>query len=152
MRHAWIPAVMVTSVALTGCTSDGWTGDLADAAGSAAGNAIEEATGGDVSVNLGDGASVPSDWPESVPVPAMELSAAAVTGSGWTAAATGPSLAFDDYVEELEMAGFEAAGGVAHEDAARSDKLSDGTHDVVVVWAKEPGGDSGLLTITVTPV
>ncbi|WP_062076648.1 hypothetical protein [Demequina globuliformis] len=153
MRAAWLPAVLFTSVTLTGCASGGWTEDLGNAAASAAGSAAEQAlqdaTGGDVSVNLGNGASVPSDWPDSVPVPDLELAAASVTGSGWTAVAPAPALAFDDYVDELEHAGFSSIGDISMEDAAKTDRLDDGSHEVTVAWAKEPGGDSGLLTVTV---
>ncbi|WP_061960610.1 hypothetical protein [Demequina flava] len=149
MRHAWVPAIMVTSVALTGCSNGGWADDIADAAGSAAENAVENATGGDVSVNLGNGASVPANWPQTVPVPDLELTAAGTTGSGWSTAAAAPALAFDDYVDELTHSGFESVGDISVEDAARTERLSDGDHEVTVAWAKEPGGESGLLSVTV---
>lgn len=150
MRKAAISAAILGSVALSGCSGDGFGDAVGELAQDAAEQAINEATGGEASINLGDGASLPASWPETVPAPEFELQAAAATGSGWTAAATAPSLSVDDYVAQLEDAGFTAGSDVSVQDAARSENLTDGNYSVTASWAKEPGGDSGLLTVVVT--
>ncbi|WP_143340415.1 hypothetical protein [Demequina sp. NBRC 110057] len=153
MRLAATAATVTTLSAgfLAGCSADDLGSTVATYARDAAQQAVEDATGGDVSLNFGDGATLPTDWPESIPVPDGELAAAATTGEGWTIATTGPSLALTDYVEQLEDAGFSDAGSGSAGDAATAHHMSDGEHAVTAAWASEPGGDSGLITVVVAP-
>ena len=75
-----VTALVVSAGTLTGCSSEGIGGAVGEIARESAQKAVEDATGGDVSLNFGDGATLPADWPAAVPVPEGELSAAAVTG------------------------------------------------------------------------
>ncbi len=145
-----VTALVVSAGTLTGCSSDGIGGAVGEIARESAQRAVDDATGGDVSLNFGEGATLPEDWPAAVPVPEGDLSAAAVTGSGWTVATTGPSLEMTDYTAALEEAGFAETGG-AGIDAASAARYSDGEYKVDIAWAGEPGGDTGLLTVVVAP-
>ncbi|MFV0286153.1 MAG: hypothetical protein ACK5IM_07160 [Demequina sp.] len=152
MRLAATAAVTTLSATmLAGCSAEGLGDAVGTFARDSAQQAVEDATGGDISLNFGDGATLPADWPDSIPVPEGELAAAAVTGEGWTIAATAPSLTLTDYVEQLEDAGFTASASGSVGDAASTHHLSDGTHAVTTAWAAEPGGDSGLITVVVAP-
>ncbi|WP_084130378.1 hypothetical protein [Demequina sp. NBRC 110055] len=144
-----VTALVVSAGTLTGCSSEGIGGAVGEIARDSAQQAVEDATGGDVSLNFGEGATLPSDWPTAVPVPEGELSAAAVTGSGWTVATTGPSLEMTDYAAALEEAGFTESRGGSVADAASGARYSDGDYRVDIAWAGEPGGDTGLLTVVV---
>ncbi|WP_084039488.1 hypothetical protein [Demequina sp. NBRC 110053] len=152
MRLAATAAATTLSVALlAGCSAEGLEGAASEFAGDAAQQALDEVTGGGVSVDLGDGATLPEDWPAGLPAPAGELAAAAATGAGWTVAATGPSLEMTDYVAALEEAGFAIDQDVAVAGSVTAQRLSDGAHVVDVAWAAQPGSDAGLLTVIVMP-
>lgn len=146
-----VTAIVVSAGTLTGCSGDTVRGAVGEITRDAAQQALEDATGGTVSLNFGDGATVPSDWPDAVPVPEGELTAAAVAGAGWTVATTGPSLDLTDYVDALEQAGFEEDTGAAVGDAVSGARYRDGAYVVDVAWASQPGGDSGLMTVVVAP-
>ncbi|MFV0633142.1 hypothetical protein [Demequina sp.] len=141
----------LSAVFLAGCSAEDLGGAVGQIAKDAAQQAVEDATGGDVSVNFGDGANLPADWPATVPAPEGELAAAAVTGTGWTVAASGSSLEMTDYVAALTDAGFVEDNSVSVSDAVGGERYSDGTHVVDVAWAAQPGGDSGFLTVVVAP-
>ncbi|GMA36764.1 hypothetical protein [Demequina litorisediminis] len=73
MRLAATAAVTTLSATmLAGCSAEGLGDAVGTFARDSAQQAVEDATGGDISLNFGDGATLPADWPDSIPVPEGE--------------------------------------------------------------------------------
>lgn len=127
----------ITASLLTGCFGN--PGDLVN---QGVEDAIESATGGDVSLD-GD---LPADFPTSVPLIEGDVSVAAGAGGsqGWVILIT-PSASDDpvaDAASALEAAGFTADPKVTGEGAAL---YSNGEYNVLLV------GKGASVSYTVTP-
>ncbi|WP_062069262.1 hypothetical protein [Demequina sediminicola] len=140
MRATPLPAELRTAFQPSGDAESAWGGSTERAA---------DPMGDYASSFLTSASDVPSDWPESVPVPEWGHTTADATSEGWQAAVTGPALSFDDYVGALEDAGFTPEGTTRSDDAGRTRHFDDGALSVTVTWSKQPGQGAGLLTVEV---
>jgi hypothetical protein len=110
--------------------------------------AAENATGGDVDLNLdGSGASLPADWPAEVPVIDGEIEASVRLGEGsettWSVTVTIVSVT---EAWATIKSDFEAAGFVSDFESVSSEgtlgSFSNGTHSAIVTLADDGSGNA----------
>lgn len=135
-------AAGVAAALLTGCAP----GPLQDLVSQQAEEAIEGATGGDVSLGGGE---LPANFPAEVPLLDGEVSFSAGTGGteGWivTIAPTTSGDAIAEARAALEGSGFVPEAAFEGVDLG-AQVFSDGTHLVLL------SGDAGAVMYTVTPI
>jgi hypothetical protein len=108
-------------------------------------NAVKDATGVDVDVNM-DGKTLPDDFPAEVPVISGEITLSGSVGAGgekvWTVVFRTSDLAagYDEAKSKLTGAGYTADYDMA-QDGAYTGMFSNGTYSVIVTSANDGSND-----------
>jgi len=114
--------------------------------------AVEDATGGQVDIDTGSGASVPTDWPTEIPVPDGEIQLSAKNPDGMVLAVLAAAGSQDTVIADLESAGYTIASDVNTGDA-RMVILEGAAWNVMLTIAPDTSDSSKvLLNYVVTPV
>lgn len=109
--------------------------------------AIESETG--VDVDLGDGVSLPSDWPSSVPVPDAPLNFATSGPEGWMVGFLATDLAVAEQgAEALKAAGFDT---VFEQESDGFYSLQVQNAEFSVLYSIAGEGDGWAVSMVVTP-
>jgi len=117
---------------------------------------IEAATGGNLDVDAGAGASVPADFPAEVPLINATLESSVAIGSGtdraWTLyySVDDAKAAFDDATGKLRAAGF-AEDSIVDAAEASVGFYSNGSLSVTVSAAPGSGSDTPKIVYLVAP-
>ena len=141
-------AVLIASAMALG-TSGCFAGPVEQIVNDTAEQAIEDAGGGDVDVNI-RGGSVPDGWPD-LPVPPGDITSSASTQDGFFVAITTPAGAGDALVEQLTAQGFTSTL-TSETEGTRLVILSNDQWSVTLTWTADPGGAGDFLTYTVVSV
>lgn len=113
-------------------------------------NLIEGELGGDVDINFGDGADLPSAWPAEVPVPDGEILFSGSSEGTSTISINTTRAIVDQLVVDLQDSGYEITQETGLGSASQVYILENGTYSVSIAFGGDESEPTVLLQYSVT--